>query len=115
MGLGTWLARKGNVGGTARAVANGWKVIIQNNPGISDEQIAETYVDIRYGATGEPHLAEQVLEDLKDESRKVNPLNLAWAIFSVENADESDTLLEHFVVWRKIMREEVEKLGVKAE
>jgi hypothetical protein len=115
MGFGTWLARKGNVGGTARAVSNGWKVIIQKNPGISDEQIAETYVGIRYGATGEPHLAEQVLKDLKDESSKINPLNLAWAILSVENADESDTLLEHCVVWRKIMREEIEKLGVKAE
>ena len=115
MGLGTWLARKGNVGGTARAVANGWKVIIQKNPGMSDEQIAETYVGIRYGATGEPHLAKQVLKNLKTESRKANPLNLTWAIFSVENADEGDTLLEHVVEWREIMREEIEKLGVKAD
>jgi hypothetical protein len=115
MGLGTWLARKGNVGGTARAVANGWKAITQNNPGSSDEQIAETYIGIRYGATCEPHLAEKVLKELNDEDIKINPLNLAWTILSVENSEESDTLLEHYVVWRKIMREEIEKLGVKPE
>ena len=115
MGLGTWLARKGNVGGTARAVANGWKVIIQNNPGLSHEEIAETYVGIRYGATGEPRLATQVLKNLKGDKRKTSPLNLAWAIFSVENADEGETVFEHIIEWKEIMREEIEKLGVKAD
>ena len=115
MGLGTWLARKGNVGGTARAVAIGWKTIMQNNPGSNDEQIAETYVGIRYGATGEPHLAKQVLEDIKDEDSTINPLNLAWSILSVENSGEISALIEHYVAWRKIMREEIEKLGVKPE
>jgi len=42
-------------------------------------------------------------------------LNLAWIIFSVENADESGTLFDHILEWKKIMREEIEKLGVKAD
>jgi len=115
MGLGTWLARKGNVGGTARAVANGWKTITQENPGLSHKEIAETYVGFRYGLTGEPHLATQVIKILKGERRKASPLNLAWAIFSVENADESETVFEHIFEWKEIMREEIEKLGVKAD
>jgi len=115
MGLGTWLARKGNVGGTARAVANGWKAITQKNPSLSHKKIAETYVGIRYGATSEPHLARKVLSNLKTDRREANPLNLAWAIFLVENADEVNTVLEHTVEWKEIMREEIEKLGVKAD
>jgi hypothetical protein len=115
MGLGAWLARKGNVGGTARAVANGWKTIVQKNPRMSHEEIAETYIGIRYGATGEPQLAKTVLKNLKANRRKATPLNLAWAVFSVENADEGNTVLEHTVAWKEVMREEIEKLGVKAD
>jgi hypothetical protein len=32
MGIGRWLARKGNVGGTARAVAKGWLTLKGQNP-----------------------------------------------------------------------------------
>jgi hypothetical protein len=58
MGLGVWFARKGNVGGTARAVAKGWIAIKQNDPNKNDEEIGRTYLNIRYGATGEAHLAK---------------------------------------------------------
>jgi len=71
MGFGTWLARKGNIGGTARAVAKGWKKFIQENPGFSNEEVSKMYIDFRYGVTGEPHLAKKALEKLKDEKIKV--------------------------------------------
>ena len=115
MGLGTWLARKGNVGSTARSVAKGWKAIMQKNPHFSHKEIAEKYVNFRYEVTNEPGLAKQVLEKLKNEKSKASPLNLAWTIFSVENADDSGTLFEHIIEWKQIMKEEIEKLGVKAD
>lgn len=110
MGFGSWLARRGNVGGTARAVAKGWKTIKEKNPGMRPEDIAETYVNIRYTATGELHLAEKVLGRLPYD---VNPLNLSWIILWVENEDESDTLFDHRSEWIQIMREEIRKYGVE--
>lgn len=117
MGFGSWLARKGNVGGTARAVAKGWKTIKEKNPDMSPKEIAEMYVSIRYGATGEPHLAKRVLTNLRANTRKrePNPLDLSWAIFWEENVDEAHTVLEHSVEWKQIMKEEIDKIGVADE
>lgn len=110
MGLAKWWARKGNVGGTARAVANGWVKIREENPEIRARDIAEIYVNIRYMATEEPHLAEKVLNSLPYDA---NPLNLSWTIFYVENEDESDTVLAHMSEWVQIMREEIGKYGLE--
>jgi len=112
MGFGDWMARKGNIGGTARAVAKGWKYISESNPQMSERQIAETYINFRYGLTAEPHLAEEVLTSLPYD---VNPLILSWTIMMVENKDEADTLLDNMVKWKQIMREEIEKFGIKPE
>lgn len=103
------------MGGTARVVAKGWKTIKQRNPDKNDEEIARTYLSICYGVTGEAHLAKSVLKNLARNRCQINPLNLSWAIFTVENADEALTVLDHSVEWREIMREEIEKLGVKAD
>ena len=119
MGFGSQLARKGSVGGTARAVAKGWKTIKEKNPGMDPKEIAETYVRIRYGATGEPDLAKRVLTNLRVNTRKrePNPLDLSWAIFWEESVKAGDSLpvLEHRVEWKQIMKEEIEKMGVAAE
>ena len=48
MGFSNWLARKGNVGGTARAVAKGWKKIKKEYPNMEPSDIAKTYVKLRY-------------------------------------------------------------------
>jgi len=112
MGFWTWFAKKGSVGGTARAVAKGWKTIKAKNPEMSQRDIAETYVNIRYGATKEPHLAERVLATLPYDA---NPLNLTWTIFYVEAENEGDleTLLDHRSEWVQIMKEEIRKCGVE--
>jgi len=110
MGVSSWLARKGNIGGTARAVANGWKRIKERNPGMSPRDIAEAYVNLRYTATREPNLAEEVLNGLPFD---VNPLDLSWVILSVENKDEPETLSDHRSEWIQIMREEIRKYGLE--
>jgi len=40
---------KGNVGGIARNVAEGWKKMESQKPGISPKEIAEAYGSIRFG------------------------------------------------------------------
>lgn len=113
MGLLSWLVRKGNVGATARSVAKGWKVITTKHPNMNNEQIAKIYIDIRYGPAGELDLAKDVIYLLNDGI--ISPLNLAWNILLVENIKERDTFFDHYIEWRKIMKEEIEKFGVEAE
>ena len=107
MGIGKWLARKGNVGGTARAVAKGWLALKNRNPEMTPNNIAEAYIEIRYGATGEEDLADKVLFKYD-----VTPLELSWSILKAENEDEIDTLYDNEIAWRDIMREEIQKLGL---
>jgi len=113
MGFQNWMARRGNVGGTARAVANCWKTFKEKNPAMSPKDIAEAYISLRYGLTREPHLAKAVLNLL--DKNEINPLNLSWDILLAENANEVWTVKEHAYEWKKIMKEEIEKIGVTAE
>ncbi len=114
MGLGNWLARKRNVGGTARAVAKGWKFFKSQNPEMSDKELAEAYVYFRYGNTGELELADRALSLL--ENFEPTPLNIAWALLLNENPKESDYIVEKkYGKWRQIMKEEIEKMGVTPE
>ncbi len=110
MGFWKWFARKGNIGGTARAVAKGWLTLKKQNPEMSPRDIAQAYIDIRYGFTGEENLAERV-----HWKWDVCPLDLSWSIFKAENQDEIDTLYDNEEGWKEIMREEIEKLGLDPE
>jgi hypothetical protein len=113
MNFPNWLvsSRKGHVSGTARTVAQGWKTIEERNPGMSPTDIANTYVRKRYTATGDLHLAREVLRML----RNVNPLNLSWAILMIENKDESVNLYDRASEWQQIMIQEIRKHGIDPE
>ena len=115
MGLGRWLARRGNVGGTARAVAKGWLKLKQQNPQMSSKDIADAYIQLRYTATGEAHLADKIFYPLGDAPFGVSPIKLAWAILKAENDDDLDTLFGHEETWKDIMKEEMLKLGLNPE
>jgi len=80
---------------------------------MSPKDIAEAYISLRYGLTREPHLAKAVLNLL--DKNEINPLNLSWDILLAENANEVWTVKEHAYEWKKIMKEEIEKIGVTAE
>ena len=119
MGLAKWFARRGSIGGTARAVAKAWRVAKEQNPEKSAREIAEAYVAFRYGITGEFELAEEVYAALPYD---VNPLILSWTIFNVENKrdsggdlDEIAIVLDHKLQWQQIMREEIKKIGIEPE
>ena len=111
MGFANWLPKKNHVSGTARTVAEGWKTIRERNPGMSPSDIANTYVTKRFMATGNLHLAKEVLHML----RNVNPLNLSWAILMVENKDECVNLYDRMSKWQRIMIREIRKYGIDPE
>ena len=111
MGFLKLFARRGRVSGTARTVAEGWKTIKDKNPGMSPMDIANAYVRTRYKATGNLHLAKEVLRMLSN----VNPLNLSWAILLVENKDESVHLYDRATEWQRIMVKEIRKHGIEPE
>jgi hypothetical protein len=107
MGIGKWLGTKVNIGGIARAVAKAWISLKEQNPQMTPFEIAWGYIKIRYGAPGEYDLIEQVVLE-----HKVTPINLSWSILRAENANTLDTLYNNEIVWKKIMREEIKKLGL---
>jgi hypothetical protein len=112
MRFSNWVARRCSIGQTARAVAREWKTISDMDPLMIPRDIAAAYINLRYDATSEPHLTEEVLNTLP---YKVNPLALAWTIFQVENKEEIEIVFDHMRVWKQIMREEIAKYGIAPE
>jgi hypothetical protein len=113
MGLKKWFARKGNVGGIARNVAEGWRIIESQKPGISPKKIAEAYASIRFGLISD-YAASKALNSIS-EGRIRTPLELAWFLLKEENPDELDVLLKNYHEWIEIMREEMEKKGLNPD
>jgi predicted transcriptional regulator len=112
MGFTDWAARKGDVGGTARAVAQAWKTLREKNPSMTPDEVAQRYIAARYSVFGEQDLARLVYSSLPE---KITPLGLAWHIYCVEHEDVKDVIFENFSNWYKIMREEIKKQGVEPE
>ena len=110
MGLLSWFTSKGNVGGTARAVALGWKSIESKNPSMDKREIGREYILFRYGNTGESDLAKICLDYF--EESEGTPLDLSWAILLTENDDELDYVYSNSDEWKKIMSAEIIKRGL---
>lgn len=110
MGLKKWFARKGNIGGIARNVAEGWKNFEDHNPGTTPKEIATGYAAIRAGLIDD-YSAEKIINEIS--SGLINtPLDLAWTILLLENINEYDVLRQNKEIWLEIMREEMEKKGL---
>jgi hypothetical protein len=113
MGFKKWFARKGNVGGIARNVAEGWRKIESQRLGISPKEIAEAYASIRFGLISD-YAAKKALNNISGGKIRT-PLELAWFLLKEENPDELDFLLENYHEWIEIMREEMEKKGLNPD
>ena len=113
MGILNWIERKGNIGGTARAVARGWKTIQSQNPEMEKVEIGKQYIQIRYGNTGETDLEISCLGFYYE--LEPNPLNLAWSILLNENQNELDYVESKYNDWRKIISEEISKMGISPD
>ena len=110
MGLLSWLTSKSNIGGTAKAVAIGWKHFQSQSPDMDNREIGREYILFRYGNTGELDLAEICLDYF--EESEGTPLDLSWAIILTENDDELDYVYSNSDEWKKIMSAEIIKRGL---
>ena len=110
MGIGKWLARRGNIGGTARAVAKGWMTFKEQNPEMKPIDVANTYIEFRYKLTGEDHMIDNVLLVYD-----ICPLELTWSILMAENKGEIHTLYDHEDAWKEIIKEKIKKKGLDPE
>ena len=113
MGLKKWFARKGNVGGIARNVAEGWKKIESQKPGTSPKEIAEAYASVRFGLISD-YAAKKAFNDISGGKIR-SPLELAWSLLKEETPDELNVLMENYHEWIEIMREEMEKKGLNPD
>ena len=110
MGLLSWLTSKSNIGGTAKAVAIGWKHFQSQSPDMDNKEIGREYIFFRYGNTGEINLSEICLEYF--EKSEGTPLDLSWAIILTEIYDELDYVYSNSDEWKKIMSAEITKRGL---
>jgi len=110
MGFKKWFARKGNIGSTARNVADGWRHIESQKPGISPKEIAETYASIRFGLISS-NAAKKALDNISGGNIST-PLELAWFLLEEENQNQLDVLMENYHEWIDIMKEEMQKKGL---
>lgn len=116
MGMPTWLIRKSNVGSIARSIATGWFHLKNSNPEWHFDEIIEQIITVRYSATSEFILLETVKSALSDHYIDTDDeidsiLKLTWIIFEIENKNEEEVLDQNGNKWKKIMREEIEKIG----
>lgn len=107
MGFMKWFAKKGSIGDTARAVAKGWLTLKKRYPEMDPNEIADAYIEIRYGLTSEEHLAENVLL-----SYNPTPTELTWSLLLAENENEIATVYENEEIWKEIIRDEIKKCGL---
>jgi len=102
-----WVASRGVVGRTARAVAKGYESIRKKNPLLSQNEIAEAYINIRYN--DKPDLEREVLNYFTYNRIKLTPLNVTWVILAIEHSDDNK-LIQHKSECQKMIRNEIEKL-----
>jgi hypothetical protein len=112
MGLKDWIARRGNIGGVARAVGKAWKNLHAANPEMSPQELVTAYIKFRYKIFAESNLEAEALE-LARMGRIEDPLGLSWLILEVENKNDLETLRRDERKWKQIMYEELVKQGVE--
>ena len=111
MGIKKWLAKKGNIGGTAKAVAKAWVKMKKADPQLDDTGIAEEYIRFRYGITREPHLIVQALQTLEDYSP--TPSGLTWTILMTETAPQDvSVMIENMQMFSEIIDEVMDEYGL---
>ena len=122
MGMGSFLARRGNVGGTARAVATYYHSVlggIKNPQDIKDDkqlrnQLFSTIVLSRYdnfplNKAKAPIFADIVIKNISEGGITTLP-ELSWFMLAIETNAQVD--LKTIEEWMGIMKEELLKKGV---
>lgn len=110
MGIAKWLARKGNVGGTARWAAKMYFTMKERAPDASVEQIMEEMVALRYPSVA-MKAARNALIATIDNGDMRGLAHLVTNILSIEAGFRENTP-ENRSMFMDIIEEELAKLGV---
>lgn len=111
MGFMKWLARRGNVGGTARWAATSYKFFRQRHPDVnefSDSDIYRLMIVQRYEAFPDPE-AQKFLLDQATQSKGLNRLVtavLCWEADFFQNTKETQNM------FYEVIDEELRKQGI---
>ena len=110
MGIGEWVARKGNVGGTARWAAKLYLDIKKTNPQYHLDNVLSEIICARYSGDKMAPYRDATLNVL----RKNNVRGLAHLVTLILTTEASynDNSMEDKVMFLRIIQEEMEKLGV---
>jgi hypothetical protein len=110
MGIGKWLARKGNVGGTARWAGNAYWSIKRQSPNAEVKQIMEQMVAIRYHSDSTKRERDALISVIKQGGMR-GLAHLVTNILSIE-ADFRENTQENRFLFMDVIKEELEKLGI---
>ena len=110
MGMSDWIARKGNIGGTARWAAKSYKVLTGGDENIELSTLFEALIRHRYAVLPNPEQENRLLSNA-GQLRGLN--DLVEAILAVE-AGFRELPLDTQQKWRQIINEELEKANIPA-
>jgi hypothetical protein len=92
--------------GYAKEVAEGWKRIDRQRPGLSSKEIAMTYARERFRAINKLELFS--IENGIERGTVNTPIELAWQLMTAENRLSLPDFTR-YDYYRQIMREELQK------
>ena len=107
MGIGGFLARKGNIGGTARWAGKLYLSIKKKERNKNINEIMKSIVSIRYAGSQEENALNLIID--KGEMRGLQ--HLVTNILSIEAGFNENTQENRFM-FMDIIREELEKLNI---
>jgi len=110
MGITNWLARKGNVGGTARWTGKLYLSISQENPSAGPTVVIKDIVKIRYSADSQQSIKDALLSHI-DSGESRGLAHLVTNILTIESGYRENTQ-EDRVKFMKIIQEELRQLGI---
>lgn len=108
MGFTEWMARKGNVGGTARWAAKGYKLIKSQNPTADQVEIYRLLIKHRYAALPNPRIESFILA----MADKINGLRGLVVIILDLEAGFTENTPQNQQMFMRIIVEELQKSGI---
>lgn len=111
MGLFTWFARKGVVGGTARWAGRNYLRIHRLNPQLSPNQVIVSLIDARYSVFNESEKRNLALQRIG----KAEGLALLVVIILDIETRFSDCNAKATSLFYEVIYEELEKCGIPSK
>lgn len=110
MGFGAWLARRGNIGGTARWAGNLYIKIKNQNKELSTKEIMSEIIRYRYPSDSAAHVKEGFLQQI-NQGRVHGLAHLVTNILSHE-AGFRENSAENRRIFMNIILDELAKLKI---